>query len=147
MRSWILRLEFDRSLQRRNCFGVALGGAQTRSEPHKCVPETWIKLRGAGKMLDGLIPLLALLRQRAQHIFGVRIRGIDLEFLLHLFLRFLGNRRAWVGLREQEPPQAEVDAGRARILLQYQAILLGGLIPFSLGLKSLGVEFTPLRGF
>ena len=97
-------------------------------------------------MPDGFRPLRSLPRQFAQHILGAGVRGIDLDFLVHLFFRVLGYCRARVGFGEQQSSQTEMDAGQARILLQCRLIFLGRLVPFSLYFQGFGVELVRLVG-
>ena len=142
MRSRISRLQSDGSLERYDRFRKFLLRNQRPSPAHKSVGKTGIDLGSMGEMRNRFIPLLTLPRHLAQNIFRARILRIDLQFLLHLFFRFLrvGLRR--IRLRKQQPPQPEMNPRHLRILLQNQAVLFRRSVPLPLRLQRFGVKFV-----
>src|SRR5437016_3203373 len=144
MRHGILWLELDRRLQRRHSLRKLPLGHQRRAQPEESVPEAGVEFSGTRKMLDRFIPLLRLPRQLAQDILSPGIVGVNLKLLLEFLLGILGNSRRWIGLGEQQAPQAKMDARLSRVLLQDGLILFLGKIPLALYFQRFSVEFVSL---
>src|SRR5437899_553160 len=146
VRRGILWLELDRRLQRRHSLRKLPLGHQRRAQPEESVPEAGVEFSGTRKMLDRFIPLLRLPRQLAQDILSPGIVGVNLKLLLEFLLGILGNSRRWIGLGEQQAPQAKVDARLSRVLLQDGLILPGRLIPLASYFERFSLELASLRG-
>ena len=94
-------------------------------------------------MIDGGGPVLVLTRQLAQHVLGAGVGRINFEFLFEFVPGFIAGGGG-LGRREQQTPQAVMDADQVRILLQHLVILHRRILPVALRFESLSIQFMHL---
>ena len=95
-------------------------------------------------MLDGLVPLLILPGQGAQHILRAGVGWINRQFLLEFAFGLFSHGRSEIRLGKQNASQPVVNAWHVRVLRQDLTIFFLSFVPLALHFQRLRIELMRL---
>src|SRR5579883_2939930 len=131
MRGWVLGLKTHGVFERRDGLLRLSGCNQRTAQTDERIREPGVELGGFTEVLDRVRPLLLLPGHFAKHVFRARISGVDRELGFEFLLR-VGEGGGGLGFRENQSPDAVVNAGQSWILFEHEPVFGHSVVPAAL---------------